>query len=309
MGASLGREFANERPMSDPIRQSATEVPPSTQRMRQLEAELDARKQTEAALAKLVEAERRARHDAERRAASSQASFDREQAARASAEALLAVVSHDLRTPLSAILLGTSGLLALPIDDEDKYGLRKSAECMQRSARHMARLIEDLVDFANMQAGRFALEKVQTTAAAVLNATLDLCAATARERQLELRLRMPDSLPCLECDPQRIVQVLANLVENAIKASQPAGQITLGAELQPDALLLFVSDTGRGLEPEDLARVFERYWRGARAGYRGSGLGLAIAKGIVEAHGGTIWADSRLGVGSRFAFSVPLSRR
>jgi signal transduction histidine kinase len=297
--------------MSDPTRQSATEVPASTQRMRQLEAELDVRKQTEVALAKLVEAERRARHDAERRAASSQASFDREQAARASAEALLAVVSHDLRTPLSAILLGTSGLLALTpaIDDEDKYGLRKSAESMQRSARHMARLIEDLVDFANLQAGRFALEKVSTSAAAVLNATLDLFTATARERQLDLRVRMPDSPAFLECDPQRVVQALANLVENAIKASQPAGRITLGAELQGDALLFYVSDTGRGLDPDDLPRVFERYWRGARAGYRGSGLGLAIAKGIVEAHGGTIWADSRLGVGSRFAFSVPLSRR
>jgi signal transduction histidine kinase len=293
--------------MSQPNRHTAIEAPLlAAQRVGLLETELEQHEQTEAALAHLVELERKARYEAEERAARSQAALEDAQAARAKAEATLAVVSHDLRTPLGAILLGSANLLALPDGEAERAQVRRSAESMQRSARHMARLIEDLLDFTNLQGGLFTLEKAQTSAEAILSATADLFAASAHERRLRLQVRAACGLPSVECDQRRVVQVLSNLVENALKASPDAAEITLGAELQPGALLLFVSDRGRGLDPEELPRVFERHWRGQRASYRGSGLGLSIAKGIVEAHGGRIWVDSQLGVGSRFAFTLPL---
>jgi signal transduction histidine kinase len=292
--------------MSEPNRHSASEAPLlAAQRIGLLEAELEQQKQTAAALARRVELECKAWHEAEERAARNQAAFESAQTARLSAEAMLAVVAHDLRTPLGAILLRAASLLALPHGDTERPAVRKSVESMQRSARHMARLIEDLIDFTNLESGQFKLEKAATSAEAILSATADLFAA--RERELRLQVRAACGLPSVECDQQRVVQVLSNLLENALNASQAAAEITLGAELQSGALLLFVSDTGRGLGPDELSRVFERRWRGQRATYRGSGLGLSIAKGIVEAHGGRIWADSQLGVGSRFAFTLPLA--
>jgi signal transduction histidine kinase len=293
--------------MSEPNRHTAIEAPlTAAHRVRLLESELEQHKQTEAALARLVELERKARCEAEERAARDHAALEAAQAARAKAEAMLAVVSHDLRTPLGAILLGSASLLATPGGNSEPAEVRRSAESMQRSARHMARLIEDLLDFTNLQGGLFTLEKAQTSADAILSATADLFAASAREHRLRLQVRAARDLPSVQCDQRRVVQVLSNLVENALKASPEAAEITLGAELQPGALLLYVSDRGRGLGPEELPRVFERHWRGQRATYRGSGLGLSIAKGIVEAHGGRIWVESQLGVGSRFAFTLPL---
>jgi signal transduction histidine kinase len=275
------------------------------------EAELASIVATQVALAvartQLLEAERRARREAEQLAAHAQRLFDSEQRAHATAQATLAIVSHDLRTPLGAVLLGAGNLLALdPERPEFAAGARRNAETIKRSAERMARLIEDLVDFASMQAGRFTIEKAAVGVDSLLHATLEQFTAIAKERGLRLRLELDTNLPLLQCDHGRMVQALSNLVANAVKVTAQGGRISVGAHAAQDAVLLFVDDTGHGLGAEELPRLFDRYWRGARASYRGCGLGLTIAKGIVDAHGGRIWAESTLGVGSRFTISLPL---
>ena len=122
----------------------------------------------------------------------------------------------------------------------------------------------------------------------------------------------PAPLPPLVADPQRLGQVLGNLVANALRHTPPGGQVTLGAELAvDDALRLWVADTGEGIAPEDLAHIFERFWRGDPARSHGAGagmgLGLAIAKGLVEAHGGRIWAESEVGQGTTITCLLPLA--
>ena len=104
-----------------------------------------------------------------------------------------------------------------------------------------------------------------------------------------------------------MIQALGNLISNAVKVTGQGGTVTVGAHTCGADLIWFVEDSGPGLSADDLPRLFQRYWRGENTCYEGTGLGLAIAKGIVEAHGGRIWADSRPGVGSRFSFSIPLA--
>ena len=276
------------------------------------ESELASMVATQVALAvartQLLEAERRARREAEQLAEHAQRLFDSEQRAHATAQATLAIVSHDLRTPLGAVLLGSDNLLALDPEQGPDFaaGVRRNAETIKRSAERMARLIEDLVDFASMQAGRFTIVKAPVSADAVLAATIEQFTALARERSLRLSVELEATLPALRCDQGRIVQALSNLVANALKVTPAFGRIRVGARGAARAVEFYVEDTGHGLSAEELPRLFDRYWRGARANYRGCGLGLTIAKGIVDAHGGRIWAESTLGVGSRFAISLPL---
>jgi signal transduction histidine kinase len=276
------------------------------------EAELASTVATQVALAvaraQLLEAERRARREAEQLAEHAQRLFDSEQRAHATAQATLAIVSHDLRTPLGAVLLGSDNLLALDPEQATDFaaGVRRNAETIKRSAERMARLIEDLVDFASMQAGRFTIVKAPVSADSVLAATVEQFTALARDRSLRLLVELETTLPALRCDHGRIVQALSNLVANALKVTPAFGRINVGARSAPAAVEFFVEDTGHGLSADELPRLFDRYWRGTRANYRGCGLGLTIAKGIVDAHGGEIRAESKLGVGSRFTICLPI---
>jgi signal transduction histidine kinase len=132
----------------------------------------------------------------------------------------------------------------------------------------------------------------------------------AREKEVTLKFEVAADLPQVQADEQRIAQVLFNLISNALRHTPVGGTITISAELREDRILVSVRDTGAGISPEDLPQVFERFYRADRSRARatgGSGLGLTIAKQIVEAHGGQIWAQSWLGAGSTFAFSLPLS--
>jgi signal transduction histidine kinase len=127
-------------------------------------------------------------------------------------------------------------------------------------------------------------------------------------KSLELRADIPEHLPAVNADPQRALQVLSNLIGNAVKFTESGGKVTVRAAAENGELLFSVEDTGRGLDPGDASRVFERFWRKTGTSrIRGTGLGLAIARGIVEAHGGRIWAKSEAGRGAVFTFSLPLS--
>ncbi|HEY0251145.1 MAG TPA: GAF domain-containing sensor histidine kinase, partial [Kofleriaceae bacterium] len=231
------------------------------------------------------------------------AHLEAEQATRGREE-IISVVSHDLRSPLGAILVGASSLLQGGDLDET---LRASiVGRIHRQAERMARLLDDLVDFAAIQSGRVALSRSQHPAATILDATNELFAAIADEQGLTFTSRADPALPVIECDSERALQVMANLVSNALKVTPRGGAITIGAQTISDRPVFFVRDTGPGISAEDQPRLFERFWRGETSRYRGSGLGLSIARGIVDAHGGQIWVESTLGMGATFYFSLAM---
>lgn len=228
------------------------------------------------------------------------------QSATQAREEILAVVSHDLRNPLGAILTGAAGMLNLEITERKAARIRKNVETIHRAGERMARLINDLVDFASLQSGRLGIERGDCLVGELIDSTLEMFAPLAEERELRLEGAAPPDRP-IHCDRDRVIQVLANLVANALKVTAAGGRVRVGAEEQAGAVVFSVEDTGPGIGPADLPHLFERYWRG-KATYKGTGLGLAIARGIVEAHGGRIWAESQVGVGSVFRFTLSPAR-
>ncbi|HEY5923885.1 MAG TPA: ATP-binding protein [Kofleriaceae bacterium] len=230
-----------------------------------------------------------------------QAHLEAEEATRAREE-ILSVVSHDLRNPLSTILMGATSLLGVE-GDRGAHRVRTIAERIHRQAERMARLIEDLVDFAGIQAGQLAIERKIHKPEEILSATNDIFSSMAQERGLRFEIRVMPNLPHIDCDSERAVQVMSNLVANALKVTPRGGAIAIGAEPKDSEVVFYVRDTGPGIAAEELPQLFERYWRSKHSQYKGAGLGLSIARGIIDAHGGRIWAESQLGRGSTFYFS------
>ena len=226
------------------------------------------------------------------------------EAASRAREQVLAIVSHDLRNPLGAVMVGAAQIHLLSSLPEHKR-TRKAAETIQRSATRMSRLIDDLLDLAGIQAGRLAVHKERHSTRALVDEALESFGAAAAERGLELVAQVPHPAPELTCDRDRIVQVLSNLLANAVKVTASGGRVVVSVAGVDGAVELAVTDTGPGIAAEDLPHLFERYWRSKDAGYEGTGLGLAIAKGIVDAHAGRISATSRVGVGTTFTVTLP----
>jgi signal transduction histidine kinase len=219
-------------------------------------------------------------------------------------EDALAEVAHDLRTPLQAIVLG-----ALAIErGGDPTLVRRTADGIRRAGERMSRLVSDMLDLARIQAGRLPLQPAPHDAAGLVTDAVEAHVPIAREKDLQLE---PRAVPGLEvsCDRERVEQVLANLIGNAVKYSPPGGRVEAGAVARGGDAVFWVRDEGPGIALEDQAHVFERYWRARRAGSGGAGLGLSIAKGIVEGHGGRIWVTSTPGAGATFFFSLPLPPR
>jgi len=214
-------------------------------------------------------------------------------------EEILSSVSHDLRNPLNTIVMGSTVLLSSPDKRVQMCGQR-----IHRQAERMARLVGDLVDFANIQAGQLALERAAHAPLAIVAATSELFGPIAEERGLALIATATSELPAIECDSHRAVQVLSNLVSNALKVTPRGGEIEIGAAPRDREVVFFVRDSGPGIAHDELPQLFERSWRSKDLMYKGAGLGLSIARGIVDAHGGRIWAESRLGIGSTFYFSL-----
>jgi signal transduction histidine kinase len=227
-----------------------------------------------------------------------------QEAARAR-EQILAIVSHDLRTPLSTILMATQLLARAREPAEQREALSRSIERIQRSAERMLRLIDDLLDFASIEAGRLAIKRQPLDPGSLIHETLASFEGVARESRLRLTASVGPDLPKLDCDRDRILQVLSNLVGNSTKVTAEGGHVTLRVEVRDHDVLFAVSDDGPGISKEDAERVFDRYWRSPDASHPGTGLGLAIARRIVDAHGGRIWVESELGRGATFYFTIP----
>jgi signal transduction histidine kinase len=223
-------------------------------------------------------------------------------------EDVIAIISHDLRNPLSAITMSTQRMLARP-EVSDAGGIRKGLELVQRSAKHMRRMIEELLEVASVQTNQLRLELTEVKLGELLDDAMEMLDPVAQKKGVQLERQVADLALTAHCDRERAIRVLTNLVGNAIKFTPAQGTVRVTVHTLEDELRVQVQDTGPGIPSADQAKLFERYWKGMRTGRSGMGLGLYIARGIVEAHGGRIWVDSVVGVGSTFTFTLPLSLR
>jgi signal transduction histidine kinase len=241
--------------------------------------------------------------------------LEREQEARTSAEAaartrdeVLAIVAHDLRNPLAAVTMGVSMLIPEEPEDEPDPGvLRSTLEMVLRASEGMDRLIGDLLDLSRIEAGRLWINREPFPAASILAEIREMFTPAAHGKQQELLAGTESPLPTILADRDRVVQVLSNLVGNAIKFTPPNGRIVVRAVAGGDAVRFTVEDTGPGLTADVRDHVFDRFWQARNTRHLGTGLGLSIARGLVEAHGGTIWVESEEGRGSTFGFTLPLA--
>jgi signal transduction histidine kinase/DNA-binding response OmpR family regulator len=231
--------------------------------------------------------------------------FAQAQAATRARDEMLAVVAHDLRNPLSTISLGAELLLDTTADDAAHAFHRRHLGTVKRSAERMNRLIQDLLDVSRITGGKMALAPKEEDVSLLLAEASAMLRPLAEARGLTFATRGARGLPRLRVDGARIMQVISNLVGNAIKFTPEGGSVTLAAACEGDELRISVIDTGSGISPEALPHVFGRFWQAHEADRRGLGLGLAIARGIVEAHGGRIWVESEPGEGSIFQFTLP----
>jgi two-component system, OmpR family, sensor histidine kinase BaeS len=214
---------------------------------------------------------------------------------------LIADIAHELRTPLTIVQGKLEGLIdgVYPRDDERLQGVLDDT-------RLLGRLIEDLRVLSTAEAGALALSNEPTDIVALARDVVGSLAATAASAEVTLRVDAPErELDSVSVDPVRIREVLVNLVGNALRYTSSGGTIRVTIESARGEVTVRVIDTGTGIAPADLPHIFDRFYKGAHSS--GSGLGLTIAKNLVEAHGGTIRADSRLGAGTTIAFALPIT--
>jgi PAS domain S-box-containing protein len=220
-------------------------------------------------------------------------------------EDLLAVVSHDLRNPLGTIMLSASMLQqAAQLDPRS----RRHVEMIHRSSIRMETLIDDLLDSANIRAGRLTLEVKREPLDVVLAEAVELQHPIAEEKGVTLLRK--DGVTSLDimCDRSRVLQVFSNMIGNAIKFCRSGDRITVATARDGDFIRFSVADTGPGIKPDALAFLFDAYWSGPQDARHGSGLGLFISRGIVEGHGGRIWVESTPGEGATFYFTLPIAK-
>jgi signal transduction histidine kinase len=224
----------------------------------------------------------------------------------ATRDEFLGVVSHDLRNMLQG-MVGFAELIA-QAESRENHGPEVLAyvQRIRRSATRMNRLIGDLVDVASIAAGVLAVTKEVGDPAAVLMEAVDNFDAQASAHGISLLAELPPSPPAASFDHARILQVLTNLLSNAIKFTPPNGKIVVRLTAAADELRFSVSDTGSGVPADNLDAVFGRFHQVTSNDRRGVGLGLYISKCIVQGHGGRIWAESRVGQGSDFHFTLPI---
>ncbi len=217
-------------------------------------------------------------------------------------EDLLRAVSHDLRTPLQVVLLHAERLKRAASADSAE---RRAAEAVAAAGRQMAAMIQDLVDSVHLESGKHQLAKQPI---ALQTFVSDLVAQVRGALDTDrVWLDLPPSLPSVSADPARLARVVHNLLGNALKYSAPGTDVEVRAVQSEREVVISFADQGVGIPPEDLPRVFERFYRGSQtARTDGLGLGLYISRLIVEAHGGRIWCESKLGAGSTFAFTLPI---
>jgi signal transduction histidine kinase len=219
-------------------------------------------------------------------------------------ESMIAIVSHDLRSPLTAVLLGIAYIRRALGEGASPAGLGGALDAVQRSADSMRRLVDDLLDAARIDAGRFSIEPVRQPLVPILEDAVHAARLAAEARRVRVDLEAPAAERFVRCDRQRLTQVLANLLGNAVKFSPEGARVELALREEGEWLRIDVRDWGPGIAEADLPHVFDRYWQAGDKAHLGTGLGLFIARTIVESHGGRLEVESRLGEGSTFTVAL-----
>ncbi|HSD88201.1 MAG TPA: HAMP domain-containing sensor histidine kinase, partial [Kofleriaceae bacterium] len=210
-------------------------------------------------------------------------------------------VSHDLKNPLNAIELRERVLERRTTEP----AIKEHTLTVRRTVATMQRMIRGLLDAASIQAGKLKITKDEHDLADVIASVVDVLSPVAKDQGIELRVTCAAGSK-RTFDHDRIEQVLYNLVSNALKFTPEGGSITISIDYTPTETLVSVADTGAGIDPDALPKIFDKFFTtGGRSA--GTGLGLDIAKSLVEAHGGRIWAESTVDVGSTFSFSLPVA--
>jgi len=225
---------------------------------------------------------------------------------------MMGIVSHDLRNPASAVKMLARSILAESRERDDiPPDVAERVEIMLQAAAQIDALIQDLLDVTRLEAGRLTVSPRDIEPRPLVEAALYAMRTLAESSGVALEASYADELPMVYADPERVTQLLSNLVGNALKFTPAGGRVEVRVEPYDEGTLVSVSDTGDGIPAEQLPHVFDRFFQvsSARAGARhGAGLGLPIARGIVEAHGGTIWIESAAGRGTTVRFTLPGAR-
>jgi PAS domain S-box-containing protein len=220
---------------------------------------------------------------------------------------MIGIVSHDLRNPVNAVkmltgaILGTERSTPLPLD------VIEYSTIIRQASEQMDSLIRDLLDVTRIEAGRLNVETAPAEVGELLNDALGTLSPVANAKSIHLRFSTEQGLPMVSVDRERIRQALSNLIGNSVKFSPAGSTITLRAERADDHVVVSVSDQGPGMNDEQLSHAFDRFWQSRRTDREGAGLGLTITRGIIEAHSGRIWAESKVGEGSKFSFTLKIA--
>lgn len=220
-------------------------------------------------------------------------------------EEVLAIVSHDLRNPLGAMMVGASLIERKSPNDEFGLWVKDQAVRIHKAGQRMNTLIEDLLSLAKIEAGHFSLVKSPHLAAKIFDEAFEYAQTTAFDKNITVKRESDLGTSSIICDNFQIMRVFTNLISNAVKFSPQDGIITLRAEKLEFEIKFSISDTGPGIAEHHISNVFDRFWQAQGTAHKGTGLGLAIAKGIVESHRGRIEANSHFGEGATFSFTLP----
>ncbi len=248
-----------------------------------------------------VELERASPESAESELAELRRTVERLEEAVRSRDTVLSVVAHDLRNPLGVISIAANTLLQrLPGPSS-----RRPVERIIRSARRADRMVRDLLAISAIETGQLSLDAKPTGTADLIFAAVESQQNVAAEASIIIGTDLSPDVPSIQADEERILEVLENLIGNALKFTGQRGSITVGAARKDDKVAIWVKDSGAGIAPEQMPHIFDRFWQAKKKERRGIGLGLSISKAIVEAHGGQIWAESTLGTGTTVFFTIP----
>jgi signal transduction histidine kinase len=215
---------------------------------------------------------------------------------------VLGVVAHDLRNPLNLLITTTDLLLE---EDIDRSRRKELIEVALRAGRQMNSLIGDLLVTVRMESGQVPLDLENVAVNTIFRQADETFRPEADKRRIQLDVVWPGDGIAVHADPLRVSQIVGNVVGNAIKFTPSDGRVTLKAAAENGQVVIQVIDTGPGIAPSDIEHLFDNFWQARNGDHRGVGLGLSIAKGVVEAHGGKIWCESRLGAGTTFSFTLP----
>ena len=220
----------------------------------------------------------------------------------AARDEIMGIVAHDLRNPLGAITM-KAALLQMGADPEKT---RAQAESIEKITMRMEYLIRSMLDVTTIEAGRFSVTPARCVVGDLVHEVTEMFGSLSASKQVQFEQTVKDPGLAIHADRERVLQVLSNILGNALKFTPSGGRVHLSVDRQAGEVRFAILDTGPGIPSQHLPRVFDRFWKDDAPGKKGTGLGLFIAKGIIDAHGGRIWVESEPGQGACFYFTLPV---